>query len=110
MGEPIKRRESSRSRERRQEDRIAAAKARLEADKGPRPSWVVPSPEEMAAQAKAPGVAASETPRKEPEQSREELLRLPVSKLKELLKEFGKTARGCIEKKDFVDRLKPPPK
>lgn len=110
------RRERSRSRGRRQEERIAAVKARLEAEGGSRPSWVVPSPEELAAQAAAKagsGGAASavaKAPLKEPEESREELMKFSVGKLKELLREFGKSARGCLEKRDFVDRLKPAPK
>lgn len=107
--EPVKRRESSRSRERRQQERIDAIKARVEANKGSRPSWVVgASPEVLAAQAKA--AVGATAPRSEPEESREDLIKLPVSKLKELLKEYGRPARGCIEKRDFVDRLKPPPK
>lgn len=99
------RRDRSRSRERRRLEQIESVKARLAADKGPRPGWVVSGP--------APGAvatAATDDAKKEPEQSREELMKLPVSKLKQLLSEFGKSARGCIEKKDFVDRLKPPPK
>jgi len=110
--EAPKRRESSRSRERRQQDRIAAVQARLAADKGPRPSWCVPAPGEAGAKATATGGAtgAGGSIRKEPEESREELMKMPVSKLKEMLKEFGKGARGCIEKRDFVDRLKPAPK
>eukprot|EP00929_Paragymnodinium_shiwhaense_P050745 TRINITY_DN25562_c0_g1_i1.p1 TRINITY_DN25562_c0_g1~~TRINITY_DN25562_c0_g1_i1.p1 ORF type:complete len:536 (-),score=158.31 TRINITY_DN25562_c0_g1_i1:68-1675(-) len=111
--EPIKRRESSRSRERRIQERIDAAQARVaeNKEKGGRPSWVVPSAaEQMAAMAAAGAPGAAGALKKEPEESREELLKMSVGKLKELLKEYGKTARGCIEKKDFVDRLKPPPK
>lgn len=107
------RRERSRSRGRRQEERISAAKARLEAEGGPRPSWVVPSPAELAAKMNAEkggtgGGAAGAA--NQPEESREELMKLSVGKLKEMLVKFGKTARGALEKKDFVDRLKPPPK
>jgi len=109
------RRERSRSRQRRQDERLAAAKARLEAEAGPRPSWVLPTPAELQAKAaadtaKAGGAAGAATGASEPEQSREELMKLSVGKLKELLVQFGKTARGCLEKRDFVDRLKPPPK
>lgn len=108
-----KRRDRSRSRARRQEERIAAAKARLQAEPAARPSWVVPSPEELAKLAAAKGGGGGTVGGalyKEPEQSREELMKLSVGKLKELLKEFGRNARGCLEKRDFVDRLKPPPK
>mmetsp|Transcript_40689 Transcript_40689/g.103439 ORF Transcript_40689/g.103439 Transcript_40689/m.103439 type:complete len:578 (+) Transcript_40689:143-1876(+) len=107
-------RDRSKSRERRQKERMEAVKARLEADKSSRPKWVMPSPEELAAQQAAASAggdaAAGGATLKEPEQSREELMKLSVGKLKELLKEFGKTARGCLEKRDFVDRLKPAPK
>merc|ERR1711862_818278 len=102
MGEQVevKRRESSRSRERRHKERIEAAKARVEADKGPRPAWIMPTPEEMAAQAAVASGGA--TLLKEPPETREELLKMPVSKLKALLKEYGKTVRGCIQKSDFA--------
>jgi len=110
-----KRRESSRSRERRLKEREAAIRARVEAARkeGDRPKWVMPSPQEMSAQAGGAGGAAGATgaaPAKEPPESREELLKMSVGKLKELLKEYGKTPRGCLEKRDFVDRLKPAPK
>jgi len=104
---PIRRRVSSRSRERRQEERIAAVKARLEAEKGSRPKWVVEAP---AAAAQATMAQNVDGVKREPEESREELLKMSVSKLKEMLTKFGKTARGCVEKRDFVDRLKPAPK
>lgn len=98
-------RERSRSRERRQQERMEAVRKRVEASKADRPKWVMASPEEMAAQAaKAVGGGPQ---RKEPDESREELLKLSVGRLKELLKEYGKSAKGCIEKKDFVDKLKP---
>jgi len=107
-------RERSRSRERRRADRMEAVKARVEANKADRPKWVMPSPEELAAQAAAAGGgaggAAASALAKEPEESREELMKLSVGKLKELLTQFGKSARRCIEKRDFVDRLKPAPK
>lgn len=103
----IRRRESSRSRERRQEERLAAVKARLEAEKGSRPKWIVEAP---AAAAQTTAAQGTDGVKREPEESREELLKMPVSKLKELLQKFGKTARGCVEKRDFVDRLKPAPK
>ena len=45
--------------------------------------------------------------RQEPDESREELMKLSVSALKQLLMKYGKSGRGCLEKKDFVDRLKP---
>lgn len=106
---PPPKRDRSRSRERRQEERIAAAKARLEADKSGRPGWIVPSPQEIAAKAAAAGGGGAAGIKKQPEESREELMKMSVSKLKELLKEYGKTPRGCLEKKDFVDRLKPAP-
>lgn len=108
-----RRRQRSRSRERIQRERIEAAQARLAAEGGPRSKWIVPSPQELAAQAAKAGAengSATTAPPKEPEESREELMKLPVAKLKALLAQFGKHARGCLEKKDFVDRLKPPPK
>ncbi|CAE8585623.1 unnamed protein product, partial [Polarella glacialis] len=98
--EPV--RERSRSRETRRKDHIAAVQARIAAEKGPRPSWVVSGP--------APGTAAAgggSEVKKEPAESREELLKMSVGNLKALLVKFGKSARGCLEKKDFVDRLKP---
>lgn len=101
------RRDRSRSRERRMQERIEAAKSRLQAEGSKRPGWVVSSPQDVGCQAAATGAAGTGGCKKEPEQSREELLKMSVSKLKELLKEFGKSARGCLEKKDFVDRLKP---
>merc|ERR1712194_409996 len=103
-------RDRSRSRARRQEERITAAAARLKADTGSRPAWCVPSPEELVRlAAKAGTPVAGSALQKEPPESREELIKLSVGKLKELLKEYGKTARGCLEKRDFVDRLKPAP-
>jgi len=115
--EPERKRESSRSRKRRLEDKANEIKKRLAADKGPRPGWCVPSPEAVtvpvgpvAGASAGNSTAAGGTMLKEPEESREELMKMSVGKLKELLKEFGKTARGCLEKRDFVDRLKPAPK
>eukprot|EP00930_Biecheleria_cincta_P008031 TRINITY_DN109367_c0_g1_i1.p1 TRINITY_DN109367_c0_g1~~TRINITY_DN109367_c0_g1_i1.p1 ORF type:complete len:553 (-),score=123.93 TRINITY_DN109367_c0_g1_i1:47-1669(-) len=98
-------RERSRSRERRRQEQIEAMKARVEANKkeGKRCGWVVSGPPPPAGQ---DGTSASAA-LKEPDESREELMKMSVSKLKELLMKFGKTARGCLEKKDFVDRLKP---
>eukprot|EP00927_Polykrikos_kofoidii_P071663 TRINITY_DN67916_c0_g1_i1.p1 TRINITY_DN67916_c0_g1~~TRINITY_DN67916_c0_g1_i1.p1 ORF type:complete len:560 (-),score=106.74 TRINITY_DN67916_c0_g1_i1:118-1797(-) len=106
---PVRRRESSRSRERRYQERVEEVKARLVESKGPRPGWVVSSPQEMATAAPLGGGGTPSALSKEPEETREELMKLSVSKLKEMLKDFGKTARGCIEKRDFVDRLKPTP-
>jgi len=103
-------RERSRSRERRRADRMEAVKARVEANKADRPKWVMPSPEELAAAAGGAAGGAAAALAKEPEESREELMKLSVGKLKELLTQFGKSARHCIEKRDFVDRLKPAPK
>lgn len=112
--EPSPPRNRSRSRERRQQERIAAAKARLEAEPArKRPAWVMQGPEEMAQAAASLGCGgagkanAADGGAKEPEESREELLKMSVGKLKELLTKFGKTPRGCVEKRDFVDRLKP---
>merc|ERR1712054_506945 len=104
-----RRRQRSRSRDRIQKERLEAAQARLAGEK--RSGWCVPSPAEQAAAAAAAGGVGgvAEKPR-EPEESREELMKLSVGKLKALLVEYGKHARGCIEKRDFVDRLKPPPK
>lgn len=105
-----RRRQRSRSRSRIQRERLEAAQARLAEGGSTKSKWVLSSPADVAAAAKlVGGQAASEKPR-EPEESREELMKMSVSKLKTLLVEFGKTARGCIEKRDFVDRLKPPPK
>lgn len=103
-------RDRSRSRQRRMEERIAAAKERMEkaAAAGGRPKWVMTglAPDSAA----AASVAEAAALKKEPEESREELAKLSVAKLKALLKEFGKSAVGCLEKRDFVDRLKPAPK
>ncbi|CAE7228744.1 unnamed protein product [Symbiodinium sp. CCMP2592] len=55
-----------------------------------------------------PEVSTKAKVQEEPEESREDLMKMSVSDLKKLLVKFGRTARGCIEKKDFVDRLKPP--
>jgi len=99
------RRQRSRSRERIMKDRIAAAKARIQADGGAnKPKWVVSSEDIARQMATASGATSAG---KEPSQSREELLKMSVSQLKALLKEHGKSAVGCLEKKDFVDRLKP---
>lgn len=87
--------------------RADAVKARLAADKGSRPKWIVTAgPEDAGAQTSGGQAAAAPLP-KEPEQSRDELMKMSISQLKELLREFGKSARGCLEKRDFVDRLKP---
>eukprot|EP00931_Biecheleriopsis_adriatica_P101735 TRINITY_DN76816_c0_g1_i1.p1 TRINITY_DN76816_c0_g1~~TRINITY_DN76816_c0_g1_i1.p1 ORF type:complete len:570 (-),score=204.03 TRINITY_DN76816_c0_g1_i1:25-1674(-) len=106
--EPEEKRERSRSRERRRLEQQEAIKARVEKSKaeGKRCGWVVSGPAPTA----AAGGAADDGKPKEPEESREELLKMSVANLKQLLIKFGKTARGCLEKKDFVDRLKPPPK
>eukprot|EP00933_Yihiella_yeosuensis_P041043 TRINITY_DN3548_c1_g1_i1.p1 TRINITY_DN3548_c1_g1~~TRINITY_DN3548_c1_g1_i1.p1 ORF type:complete len:537 (-),score=153.23 TRINITY_DN3548_c1_g1_i1:106-1716(-) len=99
-------RDRSRSRERRRLEKAEEIKARVAANQGKRCGWVVSGPDPTST---AAGAAAA-APAKEPSESREELLKMSVGKLKELLKEYGKSARGCLEKKDFVDRLKPPPK
>jgi len=101
--DPDQKRERSRSRERRRQEQVDAMKARVEAraKEGKRSGWVVSGPDPSAA-----GGAAA--PPKEPEESREELLKMSVGELKKMLVKFGKTGRGCLEKKDFVDRLKPP--
>lgn len=92
----------SRSRERWRKEKIDAISARVEANKaeGKRCGWVVSGPDPTQALKQDLGA-------KEPEESREELMKLSVSALKQLLIKFGKTGRGCLEKKDFVDRLKP---
>jgi len=102
--DPDQKRERSRSRERRRLEQVDAMKARVEAraKEGKRSAWVVTGPDPSAA---GGGAAA---PPKEPEESREELLKMSVGELKKMLAKFGKTGRGCLEKKDFVDRLKPP--
>jgi len=110
-----RRRQRSRSRERIQRERVEAAQARLAAEGGSRSKWIVtPSPQELASLAAKAGAetgsAGTAASPKEPEESREELMKLSVAKLKAYLAQFGKHARGCLEKKDFVDRLKPPPK
>lgn len=109
-----KKRESSRSRERRVKEREEAIKARAAAaakESGARPSWVVPSPQELFAASAAgqlgAGAGFGASLPKEPPESREELSKMSVGKLKDLLKEYGKSSRGCLEKRDFVDRLKP---
>jgi len=91
----------SRSRERWRKEKNDAIAARVEASKaqGKRCGWVVSGPPVQASK--------EESGAKEPEESKEELMKLPVSALKQLLVKFGKTARGCLEKKDFVERLKP---
>lgn len=105
-----RRRQRSRSRDRIQKERLDAAKARLAEAGEPRSKWIVTGPAPAAAAAKAAGEDEAPQAPKEPQESREELMKMSVSKLKALLIEFGKHARGCLEKRDFVDRLKPPPK
>lgn len=100
-----RRRMRSRSRERILQERLEAANARLAADTGPRPKWLVTSPSDMDISQTPP--AGVDAPKRQPPETREELLKMSVAKLKALLTEYGKTARGCLEKKDFVDRLKP---
>jgi len=97
----------SRSRERRQKERLEAIKARVASDTSSAPGWVVTGPSAGAGSSQA---GKEQAKVREPQESREELMKLSVGRLKELMKEFGKSARGCLEKKDFVDRLKPPPK
>mmetsp|Transcript_19704 Transcript_19704/g.34968 ORF Transcript_19704/g.34968 Transcript_19704/m.34968 type:complete len:549 (+) Transcript_19704:89-1735(+) len=102
--DPEKKRDRSRSRERRRQEQMDAMKARVEAaaKEGKRSSWVVEAPVPSAGNGGAAALA------KEPDESREELLKMSVGDLKKMLVKFGKTGRGCLEKKDFVDRLKPP--
>lgn len=57
-----------------------------------------------AGSAKATGVLG------QVEQSREELFKMSIGELKKLIVKHGYSARGCLEKKDFVDKLKPEPK
>merc|ERR1711933_444307 len=83
-----RRRQRSRSRERIQRERLEAAQARLAAEGGARSKWIVPSPEELAALTGKPGAQTGSDEKaapKEPEESREELMKLPVAKLKALL-------------------------
>merc|ERR1712014_529697 len=82
-----RRRQRSRSRDRIMKERLDAAQARLAAEGAPRSKWVVPSAQELAAQAAKAGETSSAPAAapKEPEESREELLKFPVSKLKALL-------------------------
>eukprot|EP00439_Symbiodinium_sp_Y106_P083197 s2009_g23.t1 len=97
-----KERGRSRSRERWRQEKGDAIAARVAASKaeGKRCGWVVSGP--------PPEVSTKAKVQEEPEESREDLMKMSVSDLKKLLVKFGRTARGCIEKKDFVDRLKPP--
>ncbi|CAE7561185.1 unnamed protein product [Symbiodinium sp. CCMP2456] len=97
-----KERGRSRSRERWRQEKGDAIAARVAASKaeGKRCGWVVSGP--------PPEVSTKARVQEEPEESREDLMKKSVSDLKKLLVKFGRTARGCIEKKDFVDRLKPP--
>mmetsp|Transcript_73480 Transcript_73480/g.172103 ORF Transcript_73480/g.172103 Transcript_73480/m.172103 type:complete len:532 (+) Transcript_73480:23-1618(+) len=92
----------SRSRERWRQEKTDQIAARVEASKaeGKRCGWVVSGPDPNAATPNA-------KPVQEPDESREDLMKLPVSALKKLLVKFGRSGRGCLEKKDFVDRLKP---
>lgn len=110
-----RRRRRSRSRERIQKERLEAAQARLAATGEKRSGWCVPSPGDAQAAAQAgttpsAGTTAAAGAQNQPEESREELMKLSVGKLKALLTQYGKSARGCLEKRDFVDRLKPAPK
>lgn len=97
----VEERGRSRSRERWRKEKNDAIAARVEANKaeGKRCGWVVSGPPVQGSN--------QDSGAKEPEECRDELMKLPVSALKQLLIKFGKTARGCLEKKDFVDRLKP---
>merc|ERR1712061_326553 len=111
--ESLKKRESSRSRSRRQRERAEEIEKRVEENQkaAKRPGWVVtPTQEEIEKLGQKMARGEGANGRAEPEESREELMKMSVGKLKELLKEYGRSARGLVEKRDFVDRLKPPPK